>query len=133
MGKTRVQTRVEPDTQQQINEYAEERDIGDAEAVRRLIRSGLANEGYPVTAADGGTRTFLEQLAAPRSMMFAGLLMTLSAVLMAATVPLASSSLAAAFVTLVLGTVTMTLAAAVVVAAAVGLSRSRIGDILSQE
>jgi hypothetical protein len=67
MGKSRVQTRVEPDTKSQIDEYAEDRDIGDAEALRRLIRSGLANEGYPVTATDGGTKPLLEQLASTRA------------------------------------------------------------------
>lgn len=67
MGKSRVQTRVEPDTKHQIDEYAEDRDIGDAEALRRLIRAGLAAEGHPVTAADGGTKPLLERLAAPRT------------------------------------------------------------------
>lgn len=67
MAKSRVQTRVEPDTKEQIDKYAEEREIGDSEAVRRLIRSGLAAEGHPVIFADGGTP--LERLASPNNII----------------------------------------------------------------
>jgi len=76
MGKQRVQTRVEPDTKNRIDEYAEDRDIGDAEALRRLIRSGLANEGHPVTAADGGSP--LERLASPKTVLLGVGLMLLA-------------------------------------------------------
>jgi len=118
MGKTRVQTRVEPDTKSQIDEYAEARDIGDAEALRRLIRSGLAAEGHPVTAADGGTKSLLERLAAPSTVGLSAIFLLFSAALMGLAGVLASNgTLAAALVTLGISTVLMLLALGTVWAA----------------
>jgi hypothetical protein len=57
MGKERVQTRADPDVKTRIEEYADDREIGQAEAVRRLIDEGLDAKGYPVdpeVVADGG-------------------------------------------------------------------------------
>jgi hypothetical protein len=121
MGKTRVQTRVEPDTKSQIDDYAEDRDIGDAEALRRLIRSGLAAEGHAVTTADGGpeTNTLLERLAAPLTVGIGAALLAFAAGLMTAAGLLAANgSLAVALVALGLSTVFMILAAGTVVTAA---------------
>lgn len=51
MGRERVQTRADEDTLEAIAEYQqsdETPDLSQAEAVRRLLRSGLAVKGYPV-------------------------------------------------------------------------------------
>lgn len=66
MAKERANTRVDPDTKRAVEKYQEENDLGQSEALRRLIRSGLAAEGHPVTAADGGATSFLEELASTR-------------------------------------------------------------------
>lgn len=52
MGKPRIQTRVDYHVKDQIEEYKEERDINQAEAVRALINSGLQMESG--LATDGG-------------------------------------------------------------------------------
>jgi hypothetical protein len=44
MAKERANTRLDPDTQETIEEYRKERDISEAEAYRRLIRVGLDRE-----------------------------------------------------------------------------------------
>ena len=64
MAKERTQTRVEQDTQEAITNYAEEVDCGESEAMRRLIRSGLAVEGHGVTRVE--RRPLVERLAQGR-------------------------------------------------------------------
>lgn len=54
-NKEQIHTRVDPDMKNQISEYQGDRDVTQSEAVRRLLQRGLAEEGYPVSAADGGT------------------------------------------------------------------------------
>ncbi len=51
MARQRVQTRCDDDTVAAIDEYREAGDtpdISEAEAVRRLLRAGLAAKGHPV-------------------------------------------------------------------------------------
>lgn len=103
MGKSRVQTRVEPDTKHQIDVYREEAGVGDAEALRRLIRAGLAAEGHPVTTTDGGPRSLLERIAAPFTIHIAAILGVLSVT----TVTLAASLLNSGSVTVALGLLTI--------------------------
>lgn len=50
MGRERLQTRADSDTVEQVQDYQEDRDISDSEAVRRLLRRGLQAEGYRPTA-----------------------------------------------------------------------------------
>jgi hypothetical protein len=78
MGKSRVQTRVEPDTQEQIQAYQDEKDIGQAEALRRLIKTGLATEGHPVDESDSGG-TPLDRLS-KRLIGLATMLLTIGAI-----------------------------------------------------
>lgn len=60
--KKQVQTRIPVDTKEQLEEYQEERELSQADAVRRLINIGLAEEGHPVAKADGGSgETWLEK------------------------------------------------------------------------
>jgi hypothetical protein len=66
MGKDPLTTRLDADTKQVVENYAEDRDIGQTEAARRLIRSGLAAEGY--SAADGGSP--LERLGSLKTVLF---------------------------------------------------------------
>lgn len=66
MGKVHTNTRVDPDTKEQILEYADDLDVTESEAVRRLIRVGLAREGRPVTSADGGR---MVELTRPTTML----------------------------------------------------------------
>lgn len=55
MGKTRWQTRLDPDDTERVEEYRDDRDLSDAEAVRRLLREGLdAVEEPDEAVADGG-------------------------------------------------------------------------------
>ena len=53
MTRKRVQTRADADTVESLEAYADETDISESEAVRRLLRTGLAEHGHPVAAADG--------------------------------------------------------------------------------
>jgi hypothetical protein len=81
MAKEPITTRLDADTKQEVENYAEDHGIGQTEAARRLIRSGLADEGYPVAAADGGgtnTETFLERLASERVMNLGALLIAVA-------------------------------------------------------
>ena len=53
MARELIQTRADGDTVEALEEFAEESDITRSEAIRRLVRSGLAQQGHPVKAADG--------------------------------------------------------------------------------
>jgi len=57
MARERVQTRCDPDTVAAIEKYAEQADISESEAVRRLLRRGIEHtpdvEGYAVAAYPG--------------------------------------------------------------------------------
>jgi len=53
MARELVQTRADGDTVEALEEFAEESDITRSEAIRRLLRSGLAQQGHPVKATDG--------------------------------------------------------------------------------
>ena len=46
MGRERIQTRADGDTIEQIEDFREDHDVSQSEAVRRLIRRGLETEGY---------------------------------------------------------------------------------------
>ena len=53
MGRERIQTRADADTLEQVEQYAEDKDISYSEAVRRLVRTGLIEKGYREAEADG--------------------------------------------------------------------------------
>lgn len=53
MARKLIQTRADEDTVDALEAYAEDADITRSEAIRRAVRSHLADEGYPVAAADG--------------------------------------------------------------------------------
>jgi len=54
--KPKVQARVSHDLKEAVDDYADEReDISGPEAVRELLRAGLAQKGHAVARADGGT------------------------------------------------------------------------------
>lgn len=57
MSRERVQTRCDPDTVAAIEKYAEQAEISESEAVRRLLRRGVDHtpdlEGYSVAAYPG--------------------------------------------------------------------------------
>ena len=57
MGRTKVQTRADDDTTQALAEYADEKDITQSEAVRRLIRDGLLTRGYELDVPEAATAT----------------------------------------------------------------------------
>ena len=46
MARERIQTRADADTLNQVEQYAEDREISESEAVRRLVRAGLIEKGY---------------------------------------------------------------------------------------
>jgi hypothetical protein len=46
MTRERIQTRDDPDVTEAIEEMADEKDISKAEAIRRLVRTGLEVKGY---------------------------------------------------------------------------------------
>jgi antitoxin component of RelBE/YafQ-DinJ toxin-antitoxin module len=53
MARELIQTRADEDTADALEEYADDADITRSEAIRRAVRSHLADKGYPVAAADG--------------------------------------------------------------------------------
>ncbi|WP_340102280.1 hypothetical protein [Salinibaculum salinum] len=121
MGKEPLTTRLDADTKQEVENYAEDRDIGQTEATRRLIRSGLAAEGHAVTTADGGpeTKTLLERLASPLTVGIGAALLAFALGLMTAAGLLASNgTLTAAVVALGLSTVVAALATGIIGTAA---------------
>jgi len=59
MGKKQFHTRLDDDTAQWVDEFKEERDITQAEAVRRLVRAG--QQEYQRDDSDGGRRRVPEQ------------------------------------------------------------------------
>lgn len=59
--KPRLQTRAENDTAEAVGDYADEHDIGESEAVRRLIRTGLTEQGYADEIGVASDRGTLEQ------------------------------------------------------------------------
>lgn len=56
MARERIQTRDDPDVKEAVEEYAEEKDITEAEAVRRLVRTGLDAKGYDTPGTTGRVR-----------------------------------------------------------------------------
>jgi len=54
MARERIQTRDDADVKAAVEQYADDADVSEAEAVRRLVRTGLAVEGYdsPAVAPD---------------------------------------------------------------------------------
>jgi hypothetical protein len=52
MAKQTLSTRLEPDTKSTVEEYADEREISQTVAARRLIRAGLDEKGYQIEADD---------------------------------------------------------------------------------
>lgn len=59
--KPRLQTRAENDTAEAVESYADDHDIGESEAVRRLIRAGLIEQGYADEIGVASGRGTLEQ------------------------------------------------------------------------
>ncbi len=59
MAKTQVQTRLDADDMDRLEEYRNEKEVTKAEAVRRLVRRGLRSEGY----ANTETRQFGQAVA----------------------------------------------------------------------
>jgi transposase len=53
MARERIQTRADADTLEQVEQYAEDKDISYSEAVRRLVRTGLIEKGYREAEGDG--------------------------------------------------------------------------------
>ena len=48
MARERVQTRCDADTAESVEDFAEEKELSESEAVRRLLRAGLNVHGYDV-------------------------------------------------------------------------------------
>jgi hypothetical protein len=48
MARERVQTRCDADTAESIEDFADEKELSESEAVRRLLRAGLHLHGYDV-------------------------------------------------------------------------------------
>lgn len=59
--KPRLQTRAENDTAAAVEAYADDHDIGESEAVRRLIRAGLIEQGHADEIGVASGRGTLEQ------------------------------------------------------------------------
>lgn len=78
MGKSRAQTRIDPDTESRVEEYADEREISESEALRRLIEAGLTDKGYPV---EGTVRRF-DQAGNFRQLLKGGLVLAHFALLL---------------------------------------------------
>jgi hypothetical protein len=63
MGKERLPLRVDPETKDALGEYADERDVSNSEAGRRMLRAGLSQNGYEIATADGMGTGQLDDLA----------------------------------------------------------------------
>jgi len=63
MARERVQTRCDAATVEQIDDFADEQELSKSEAVRRLVRTGLAENGYQIAVADGMGTGQLSELA----------------------------------------------------------------------
>ena len=63
MARERVQTRCDPATVDSIEDHADDLDESRSEAVRQLIRAGLAERGYNIAVADGVGTGQLDELA----------------------------------------------------------------------
>jgi len=57
MARERVQTRCDPATVEQIDDFADEHDLSKSEAVRRVVRSGLRSHDYEVAVVGGNDDT----------------------------------------------------------------------------
>jgi hypothetical protein len=67
--KPRLQTRAENDTANAVEAYADDHDIGESEAVRRLIRAGLIENGYADEIDVPTRRGTLEQTITVKGMI----------------------------------------------------------------
>jgi hypothetical protein len=56
MTRERIQTRDDPDVKEAVEDMADEKDISQSEAVRRLVRTGLAVKGYDVPGGYSAAR-----------------------------------------------------------------------------
>jgi hypothetical protein len=70
MARERIQTRDDRDVKEAVEQMADEKDITEAEAVRRLIRTGLTVEGYDAPGTVGTEA--VEQLAEREGYVEAG-------------------------------------------------------------
>jgi hypothetical protein len=80
MGKKRVQSRVDPDTHDRIEEFRDTNNLSDSEAVRRLIRAGLEKKGYTDDQTNQGV---FERIARPFTVALGFVLLNLSVALYA--------------------------------------------------
>lgn len=112
--KPLLQARVEHTTKDAVDNYADENDLSQSEAVRRLIHHGLADEGYNAA----GDRNWLERLASTGTMTIAAVVGLLAVGLSGLAALLADASLAAAVVALVGGFILLVSMAVITTAAA---------------
>jgi hypothetical protein len=115
MAKEPLTTRLDADTKREVENYADEHEIGQTEAARRLIRAGLAEEGHPVTAADGsGKHSLLETLASGRTMLAGALIYGLTVLPMFLAAQFAEAGNLNAAALLLLLTIGLTVAAVII-------------------
>lgn len=58
MPRKQLQARFDPDVVDAVEQYGDEHDVSRSEAMRRMLRAGLSQNGYEVAVADGmGTAT----------------------------------------------------------------------------
>lgn len=62
MAKTRLQTRADSDTANAVDDFADEHNLSQSEAVRRIIRAGLSQYDYQIPTADGMGTGQLQEL-----------------------------------------------------------------------
>jgi len=74
--KPKAQARIEHDTKRVIDQYAEDRNVGNARAIRELLRRGAASEGYQIGAPE---RTPKVEIIALLSLIVAVLTSTMTA------------------------------------------------------
>lgn len=136
MPNPRYQTRLQPPYSEMVDEYSEDNDIGQSEAVRRLIKRGLQAEGYVTLPTDTHPgRGFVERLASAKTALLGAVLFVLGGIALLGAGYLVSSSVYLAFGLLffsgaltVAGTATVWLAAI----AQVALSRPLRGLLPSR-
>ena len=63
MPRKQLQARFDPDVVESVEDYADDHDVSRSEAMRRMLRAGLSDNGYEIAVADGVGTGQLDELA----------------------------------------------------------------------
>lgn len=111
MVKPTIGGRVPQDLKEEFDEFAEEHDLSQTDALRRLLRAGLEAENEPDRpAAGGGGQGFVERLASIKTIGVALALQIVALGLWTSAALLPGGAFVEALILVLAGTVALTLA-----------------------